>query len=163
MIDIGIGKEKIFGDLAQLRVGEETNFGLFCLCRLIKVGGMEQGLRQIFRQLPGRQRVIVALEQFTAPDMVVGKIFLHHHRQFRIVMQHFYRMSWAKTAVDQQSFRFDPCPIQGQWPGFAHAAYIRQRLFNDHPANAVTIADLEHQVQIAVTNLVSAYQRLWIG
>ncbi|MNV83701.1 hypothetical protein D3C71_1775190 [compost metagenome] len=120
-------------------------------------------MRQIFRQLPGSQRIVTPLHQLTAPDMVVGKIFLHHHRQLGIMMQHFYRMSWAKTAVDQQSFRFDPCPIQGQWPGFAHAAYIRQRLFNDHPAHAIAIADLEHQVQIAVTNLVSAHQRLRIG
>ncbi|MNE77466.1 hypothetical protein D3C80_1737840 [compost metagenome] len=112
MIDIGIGKEQIFGDLAQFGVAKATNFRLFLLRRLIKVGSMEQGLRQIFCQLPCRQGVIVALDQFAAPDVMIRKIFLHHHRQFGIVMEYLYRMPWAKTAVNQQGFRFNARPIK---------------------------------------------------
>lgn len=160
MIDIRIGKEQIFGDLAQLGIGETADFRFLLLRRLIKIGGVEQRLRQVFRQLPGRQRVIVALHQLAAPDAMVGKVFLHHHRQFGIVMQDFYRMPRAEAAVDQQRFRFDARPIQRQRPGFAHATHVGQRLFDDHPAHPFAIADLEHQVQVAVTDLVGADQCL---
>ncbi|MNT97033.1 hypothetical protein D3C72_2392590 [compost metagenome] len=62
MVNIGIAKEQIFGDLAQFGVTKATNLRFFLLRGLIKVGSMEQGLRQILRQLPGSQRVIVPLE-----------------------------------------------------------------------------------------------------
>lgn len=45
MIDIRIGKEQIFGDLAQLGIGETADFRFLLLRRLIKIGGVEQRLR----------------------------------------------------------------------------------------------------------------------
>ena len=113
MIDIRIGKEQIFGDLAQLGIGETADFRFLLLRRLIK-SEVWNSVCAVFRQLPGRQRVIVALHQLAAPDAMVGKVFLHHHRQFGIVMQDFYRMPRAEAAVDQQRFRFDARPIQRQ-------------------------------------------------
>ena len=68
-------------------------------------------------------------------------------------MQHLHRVAWAQRPVDQQRFRFDTRPIQRQRPGFPHATYIRQRLFDNHPADAVSITDFKDQVQIAIADL----------
>jgi len=42
---------------------------------------------------------------------MIGQIFLHHHRQFGIVMQYRDGMLRAKPRVGQQGFRFDSGPV----------------------------------------------------
>ena len=77
-------------------------------------------------------------------------------------MVDFHRMLRAVLVMRHQRLRFKTSAIQRQRPGFADAAHVRQRLFDDDAAYACGIENLKHQIKVAVAHLLRLYQCGWI-
>ncbi len=69
-----------------------------------------------------------------------------------------HRMRRAVPIVLYQSLRLQPGAVQGQRPGFAHAAHVGQGLLDDDPAYALGVENFKHQIQVAVTDFMRANQ-----
>ena len=131
----------------------------FFLMRMeIEIAGVEQRLRQIFAQLACRLRIVDVADKLAAPDTVIGKVLHYHHRQSGIEMKNVYRMLRAVLIVGDQGLCFEARAVEGQWPGFADAAHVGQRLLNNNPAHALSIENFEHQIEIAVAYLLRRHQ-----
>ncbi len=53
-----------------------------------------------------------------------------------------------------QRLRLKTGTIERQGPGFAHAAHVGQRLFDDDAADALGVENFKHQIEIAVADLL---------
>ena len=156
---VRIVKEQIFGDLAHLRVDEFCHLRFFLVRMQIKIAGVEQGVSQIFTQLPRRLRVVNVVNQLAAPDAMAGEIFHHHHRQFRVKVVDFHRVLRAVLVMLDQGLRLQASAIQRQRPGLADAAHIGQRLLNDDAAHPRAIEYFKDQVEVAVADFLRLHQR----
>lgn len=90
---------------------------------------------------------------------MAGEIFHHHHRQFGVEVVDFHRVLRAVLVVFDQRLRLQAGAIQGQWPGFADAAHIRQRLLNNDAAYTLGIENFEHQIEVTVAHFLRLHQR----
>lgn len=125
----------------------------------IKIAGVEQGVSQIFTQMPRRLRVVNVVNQLAAPDAMAGEIFHHHHRQFRVKVVDFHRVLRAVLVMLDQGLRLQASAIQRQRPGLADAAHIGQRLLNDDAAHARAVENFKDQVEVTVADFLRLHQR----
>lgn len=89
---------------------------------------------------------------------MVGEIFHHHHRQFRVKMVNFHGMLRAVLVMLYQRLRLETGAVQRQRPGLTDAANVWQRLFYDDAAHALSIENFEDQIEVAVAHFLRLYQ-----
>ena len=155
---IRVVKEQVLGDFAHLGVNKLRHLGLFLVRMQIKVAGVEQRLGQVFPQLAGGARVINVVNQLAAPDAVIGEVFHHHYRQLGVEMHNLHRMLRAVLIVSHQGLRLKARAVQGQGPGFTHAAHVGQRLLDDDPAHALGIENFKYQVEVTIAHFLRGHQ-----
>ena len=127
----------------------------------VEIAGVKQHLRQIVAKLAGRPGIVDVSDKLSAPDAVVGKIFHHHHRQLGIKVMDFYRVLRAVLIVGDRvcASRRARSRVSGR---FADAAHVGQGLFDDRPADALTIEHFKHQIEVAIAHFLRADQLRWV-
>ena len=148
---IRLGQHQILGDFAQLGVDKALDHGLLFLVLHGHVGGLEQGVDHVGRNILRKAREGFMAHERIAHQGVVGKIFHRAGAHHGIIAIDFGHQTGRVLVLNLENFALDAVPVGG----YLHLCGNAKRhagLLNDDGLAGGFLDDAEDVVQVAVAD-----------